>query len=212
MHICVGKLTTIGSDNGLSPGRCQAIKWTNAGMLLIGLLGTNLHEMLIEMQTFSLKEICLKMSSATWRPFCLGFNVVVIAWINCTVRWNSFGSIHCCHRKNTVRSMPYLLCDLLLCLRISGEPETAGWYNMLCAELTTLPVRLCVGLPGVHHGMGREVGTWRNEAMLWKNAVHCRGRCDSSVCSSHSLLIFPRSSCLSPWQTVRCFVLRCRIS
>ena len=35
-HICVGKLTNIGSDNGLSPGRHQAIIWTNAGILLIG--------------------------------------------------------------------------------------------------------------------------------------------------------------------------------
>ena len=32
-HICVGKLTIIGSNNGLSPGRCQAIIWTNAGTL-----------------------------------------------------------------------------------------------------------------------------------------------------------------------------------
>ena len=30
-HICVSKLTIIGSDNGLSPGRRQAIIWTNAG-------------------------------------------------------------------------------------------------------------------------------------------------------------------------------------
>ena len=29
----------IGSDNGLSPGRRQAIIWTNAGILLIGSLG-----------------------------------------------------------------------------------------------------------------------------------------------------------------------------
>ena len=28
MHICVNKLTIIGSDNGLSPGRRQAIIWT----------------------------------------------------------------------------------------------------------------------------------------------------------------------------------------
>ena len=34
-HICVSKLTTIGSDNGLSPGRRQAIIWTKAGMLLV---------------------------------------------------------------------------------------------------------------------------------------------------------------------------------
>ena len=41
-YICVGKLTIIGSDNGLSPGRRQAIIWTNAGILLIGTLGTKL--------------------------------------------------------------------------------------------------------------------------------------------------------------------------
>ena len=35
MHTCVGNLTIIGSDNGLSPGRCQAIMWNNAGILLI---------------------------------------------------------------------------------------------------------------------------------------------------------------------------------
>ena len=63
-HICVGKLTIIGSDNGLSPGRRQAIIWTNAGILLIGPLGTNFNEMLIEIYTFSFKKIHLKMSSA----------------------------------------------------------------------------------------------------------------------------------------------------
>ena len=35
-HICVGNLTIIGPDKGLSPGRRQAIIWTNAGILLIG--------------------------------------------------------------------------------------------------------------------------------------------------------------------------------
>ena len=50
-HICVSKLTTIGSDNGLSPGRRQAIIWTNAGILLIGPLGTNFSEILIEILT-----------------------------------------------------------------------------------------------------------------------------------------------------------------
>ena len=47
-HICVTKLTIIGSDNGLSPGRRQAIIWTNAGILLIEPLGTNFSEILIE--------------------------------------------------------------------------------------------------------------------------------------------------------------------
>ena len=43
-HICVGNLTIIGSDNGLSPDRSQAIIWTNARILLIGPLGTNFSE------------------------------------------------------------------------------------------------------------------------------------------------------------------------
>ena len=75
-HICVVKLIIIGSDNGLSPGRRQAIIWTNAGILSIGPLGANLIEILIGVQTFLLKKMHLKMSSAKWRPFCLGLNVL----------------------------------------------------------------------------------------------------------------------------------------
>ena len=55
-HICVSKLTIIGSDNGLSPDRRQAIIWTNAGILLIEPLGTNFSEILIEILTFSFKK------------------------------------------------------------------------------------------------------------------------------------------------------------
>ena len=43
-HICVGNLLFNGSDNGLSPGRRQAIIWTNAGVLFIGPLGTKFSE------------------------------------------------------------------------------------------------------------------------------------------------------------------------
>ena len=73
-HICVVKLTIIGSDNGLSPGRRQAIIWTNAEILLIGPLGTNFIEILIGIKKFSFKKMHLKVSSAKWRPFCLGLN------------------------------------------------------------------------------------------------------------------------------------------
>ena len=77
-HICVSRITNIGSDNGLSPGRRQAIIWINAGILLIGPLGTNFSEILIRIQTFSFKKVYLKMSSAKWRPFCLVLNVLMI--------------------------------------------------------------------------------------------------------------------------------------
>ena len=69
-------LTIIGSDNGLSPGRRQPIIWTSAGILLIGPLGTNFSEILIGIQTFLFKKMHLKMSSAKWRPSCLGLNVL----------------------------------------------------------------------------------------------------------------------------------------
>ena len=73
-HICVGKLATIGSDNGLSPGRRQAIIWTNDGILLIRTLGTNFSEILNEIHSFSFKKTHLKMSSAKWRLSRLGLN------------------------------------------------------------------------------------------------------------------------------------------
>ena len=72
--MCISKLTITGSDNGLSPRRRQAIFWTNAEILLIGPLGTNVSEILIGIQTFLFKEMQLKMSSAKWCPFCLGPN------------------------------------------------------------------------------------------------------------------------------------------
>ena len=67
----------ISSDNGLSPGWRLAINRTNAGLLSIGNLGTNFSEIVIEIQTFSLKKIYyLKISSGKWRPFCLVLNVL----------------------------------------------------------------------------------------------------------------------------------------
>ena len=71
----VGNLAIIGSDNGLSPARRQAIIWTNARILLIAPLGTNFSNISIEFHTFPFKKILLNMS-AKWLPFCLGLNVL----------------------------------------------------------------------------------------------------------------------------------------
>ena len=68
-HICLSKLNTIGSDNGLSSHWCQAIIWTNAGISLIWPIGTNFNEMLIKILTFSLKKMLLKIQSAKMCPF-----------------------------------------------------------------------------------------------------------------------------------------------
>ena len=50
----------IGSDNGLSLDRLQAIIRTNAGMVLIGPLETNFSEILIKNHIFSFNKIHLK--------------------------------------------------------------------------------------------------------------------------------------------------------
>ena len=75
--MCVGELTIIVSDNVLSHGRCQAIIWNNAGILLIGPLVTHFNEILIVIYTSSFKKMHLKMSSGKWRPFWLDLSVLL---------------------------------------------------------------------------------------------------------------------------------------
>ena len=76
-HICVSKLTIIGSDNGSSPDRRQAIIWTNAGILLIGPLGTNFSEIVMEiLRNFFIQEnafesVVCETASILYRPQCV---------------------------------------------------------------------------------------------------------------------------------------------
>ena len=84
-HICVGEQIIIGSDNSLSPGQRQAIIWTNAGILSIGPLETNFSEILIEIYTFSLKKMHLKMSGK-WRS-----NIHTLSILSqLMISWNRF--------------------------------------------------------------------------------------------------------------------------
>ena len=54
-HIYASKLNIIGSDNGLSPGRREAIIWTNA--IVNWTRAKKLSEILIEFFTFSFKKM-----------------------------------------------------------------------------------------------------------------------------------------------------------
>ena len=74
--IYVSDLITIGSDNGLAPGRPKAIISTNAGILLIGPLRMSPSEILIEIHIFSSSKMHLKMLSADARLFRLGPNLL----------------------------------------------------------------------------------------------------------------------------------------
>ena len=68
-HICVSTLNIIDTDNGLSPGRRQAITWSKVEIVT---LRSKLSEILIEIHIFPFK----KMSSVKCQPFCLGLNVL----------------------------------------------------------------------------------------------------------------------------------------
>ena len=88
-HICVGKLTIIGSDNGLLPDRHQAIIWTNAGILLIGPLGKkhqwNLNRNSnIFIQENAFESVACETVAILSRPECVNY----IFW------WNDLDIIH----------------------------------------------------------------------------------------------------------------------
>ena len=76
-HIFVGKVTIIGSDNGLSHSPCQAIIWANTILLVNGTLGTNFSEILSEIHTFASTKMHLKVPSTKWRQLALGLNVLI---------------------------------------------------------------------------------------------------------------------------------------
>ena len=83
-HICVSKLSIIGSDSVFSPGRSQAIIWTKTGQLSIGPLGTSFGEISNSILTSSFKTMRFKMSSATWRRFLSRFQ-----WVKFTGKYSS---------------------------------------------------------------------------------------------------------------------------
>ena len=75
-HICVGNLTIIVSDNGLSPDRRQAIIWTNAGIKLIEHLGTKIELNIDRISNIfihenAFKKVVCKMVAILYRPQCV---------------------------------------------------------------------------------------------------------------------------------------------
>ena len=101
-HIYVSKLTIIGSDNGLSPDWCQAIIWTNAGLLIIGALGTNFSGIFIEIIKFSFKKMHLKVSSAKRRHFALA-----------SIQWNFTAFIMSKYKDKTMVIYTFIMVLLM---------------------------------------------------------------------------------------------------
>ena len=148
-HICVNKPTIIGSDNGLSPGRRQAIIWTNAGILLIWTLGTNFSEILGKIHSFSFKKMHLKMSSTKGRLFSPGLNELKPQWVDPFAH----GWCHCYCILIIFKLISRL--DILI---ISGG-----------IALRWMPQDLNIVIMISQHWFFRRLGAIRQQAIAWTN-------------------------------------------
>ena len=97
-HLCVSKLTIIGSDNGLSPGRRQAIVWTIAWILLIGPLGTNFSEISkfihFHFQGNVFENVVWKMAAILSRPQCVDITThTVMQCMGTVITYVIYGSM-----------------------------------------------------------------------------------------------------------------------
>ena len=103
-HRCISKLNTIDSDNGLSPGRRQAIIWTNAGTLLIGPLGKNpLENVVVKLTAILSRPQCVKSASHKYHTtnyislvdWGNGWCLVVCPFRTRVVLYRTFGRDYC---------------------------------------------------------------------------------------------------------------------
>ena len=131
-HICVSKLTITSPDNDLSPGRRQAIIWTNAGILFIRTLGTNFSESFININTFWLKKVHFKMSSGRWQPSYIGLNV--LNW--CPSEYIRF-ELHCCFRR------PRRWRNAIMCGDAHASYYSGSWLTLVIDHLFTAEHTWC---------------------------------------------------------------------
>ena len=133
-HIHVGKLTFIGSDNGLSPGRRQASIWTTAGILLFGPSGSNFSEILIEIDTFSLKmqskTVVCEMAAIISRSQCVHTGSTI-----CTPDSGAMG-------KETVRMSEKMNVDAMFGIAIEFQPRDMWRVSIKLYTMQNL-VRIC---------------------------------------------------------------------
>ena len=109
-HICVSRLTIIGSDNGLALARHQDIIWTNAGIFSIGPFGTNFSEML-NVQANSFKNVVWK-----WRPFFSGPGKIV--------RYQTI-------TQNKNKTLKHTFCDVLVFIATRFFTK---FYDQICTR------------------------------------------------------------------------------
>ena len=110
-HIWVDDSTIVGPDNGLPPGGHQAIIWTNAGIFLNRLRGTNFSETLTKLIHFFNSRKCI------WK--CRRKNGGLNAWC-----------IAYCHSRVIDRTQQKEIRDALLVLFQLGRNNWLQVYTL----------------------------------------------------------------------------------
>ena len=129
-HISVSKLTNIRSDNGLSPGRRQAIIWTNAGILLIGPLGTNFSEILSEFKYFHSRKcsenVVCEIVSILSRPHCVNSRIYFTLTPLDELKTKTF---KCLHLKMKLQPKMLEYASQLLCSSVEFHLTLRGIFQ-----------------------------------------------------------------------------------
>ena len=136
----------IGSGNGLSPVRRQAITWTNVDFLSIGPLGTNFSEIWIKIQNFSFVKMHLKISFVNWRPFCPGG----VNWtLGNKFQWNvnENGTIFIGDNafENDCKISPFL--SRLQCVNSSPPGQNGCHFSYYAFKCIFMKEKFCILIP-----------------------------------------------------------------
>ena len=130
-HIFVSKLTSIGSDNSLSPVWCQAITWTNAGVLSIGLLGISFCVIWIGILSLSFKKMYFKM------PYAKMAAILSRRWVKASksfqfldFQWNRYSLVQvmACFRFGA-RTLPEVMLNFFLNLAMRNKNKNMNQNN-----------------------------------------------------------------------------------
>ena len=109
-HICISNLTIIGSNNGLSPGRRQAIVWTNTGKLFIRTIGKNSVKFQSKFRHFHKKNafenVIWKITAILFHPQCvngrgpctlLPVPILTAVWLLLMINISTYGPVRSIH-------------------------------------------------------------------------------------------------------------------
>ena len=165
-HIRVSELGSIGSGNGLSPVRRQAITWTNVDLLSIGPLRTNFSEIRIKIEKFSCMKMHSKISSAKCHFVQWGNELMVVEVVLVVVVGVAPQQANYC--KSLVSYMQVIVIGIYASHR-RGLCKSSPWYMKFITVVYESHRRgICMSSP------------WYMQVIVVLYASHRRDICKSS--------------------------------